>query len=217
MSIEEALQKAYVEVDGDLEASTKRPALCCGKLLGWFVQDSLFVGSTGVTVVVSETEITMAHVGDSRALLVSSGKLEAATMDHRALHKEESSRILSAGGKIERGMVTGPVAYFAQHYLGMSRAFGDFSHKRMPGVSRHEQAVICVPEVATCKRTDANDFLLIASDGLWCVMYNEEAVDLVSKRLQKGLPLEVCCRALAYECLVTRGSTDNLALTLVKL
>lgn len=217
MSIEDALRAVYIDVDEDLEAATRVPQGCCGKKLGVFVQKGLYVGSTGVTVVVSDDEITMAHVGDSRALLVSKGKLEAATLDHRALLRSESSRILAAGGRIERGMVTNSASFFAQHYLGMTRAFGDFSHKRMPGIPKEEQAVICVPEVKTCPRTENSDFLLIASDGLWCVMYNEDAVDFVSKRLEQGMVLEDCCKELAHEGLNTLGSRDNLTLTLVQL
>ena len=43
-----------------------------------------------------------------------------------------------------------------------------------------EQMVICIPDVCIHKRSKADEFLLIACDGVFDVMDNQQAVSLVA-------------------------------------
>ncbi len=74
--------------------------------------------------------------------------------------------------------------------LLVSRAIGDAETK---GELKNEfweegrvfaaDVVSCVPDVVTMARSPHDQFLLIACDGLWDVMSNQEAIDFVSARL----------------------------------
>ncbi|KAI7732563.1 hypothetical protein M8C21_024169 [Ambrosia artemisiifolia] len=56
--------------------------------------------------------------------------------------------------------------------LAMARAFGDFCLK--------EYGVISVPEFSHRVLTDRDKFIVLASDGIWDVLSNEDVIDIVS-------------------------------------
>ncbi|CAN1220602.1 Probable protein phosphatase 2C 1 [Linum perenne] len=56
--------------------------------------------------------------------------------------------------------------------LAMARAFGDFCLK--------EYGVISIPEFSHRMLTDRDQFIVLASDGVWDVLSNEEVVEIVS-------------------------------------
>merc|ERR1712137_1319031 len=66
--------------------------------------------------------LTVAWVGDSRAVLSRRGRAICLTNDHKASRDDEKSRVRKAGGTVDRsGRVGGTLA--------VSRSFGDFMHK----------------------------------------------------------------------------------------
>lgn len=181
---------------------------------------SLFVGSTGVSVVVSPSTITVAHVGDSRALLVKQGQCEFVTTDHTLALDEEHKRVIAAGGEIRKGMLTAAdyrCEYMARRFLTMTRALGDFGFKANSEKKASEQPVISVPDVARLERSNEDNFLIVASDGLWSVMKSEEVALFVYSRSEKGTTLQECCAQLLKECAVARRSADNISIIILSL
>ncbi|KAJ8436563.1 hypothetical protein Cgig2_031504 [Carnegiea gigantea] len=87
--------------------------------------------------------------------------------------------------------------------------------------------VIAEPEVIVRKRTVSDEFLIIASDGLWDVVSNELACELVSKCLRGRVRRNVyeefsgnCAAAAATvlaELALARGSRDNISVIVVEL
>mmetsp|Transcript_13770 Transcript_13770/g.36925 ORF Transcript_13770/g.36925 Transcript_13770/m.36925 type:complete len:267 (-) Transcript_13770:800-1600(-) len=135
-------------------------------------------GSTALTAVLrmpepgdgagSGGEITVAHVGDSRAVLCRSGKAVALTEDHKPEDAAERKRIEALGGFVsERGY-----CMRVQGVLAMSRALGNRLLK--PFVS-------ATPSVSTTQLSAADEFVVLATDGLYDVFDNQEVVDLVRK------------------------------------
>ncbi|KAI3450353.1 hypothetical protein Pfo_007018 [Paulownia fortunei] len=119
------------------------------------------VGSTAVVAVVTPHEIVIANCGDSRAVLCRNGKAVPLSTDHKPDRPDELSRIQAAGGRViywEGARVLG--------VLAMSRAIGDNYLK--PFVS-------CEPEVTITERTEEDECLILASDGLWDVVSNDTA------------------------------------------
>ncbi|PIN05286.1 Serine/threonine protein phosphatase [Handroanthus impetiginosus] len=119
------------------------------------------VGSTAVVAVVTPHKIIVANCGDSRALLCRNGKAIPLSTDHKPDRPDELNRIQAAGGRViywEGARVLG--------VLAMSRAIGDNYLK--PYVS-------CEPEVTITERTEEDECLILASDGLWDVVSNETA------------------------------------------
>merc|ERR1712087_333481 len=58
--------------------------------------------------------------------------------------------------------------------IALSRAFGDFDFKSNPDLALEEQALTCVPEVTTYRRNTKDKLLVLACDGIWDVMSNDE-------------------------------------------
>lgn len=88
--------------------------------------------------------------------------------------------IHSTGGDEYRVFVDNPDG----NTVAMSRAFGDFYFKQNGVLSQREQAVCALPEVTVTARSGfSGAFLVVACDGLWDVMSNQEAVDFVHNAL----------------------------------
>lgn len=132
----------------------------------------------------------VAHVGDCRAVLSCGGAAAALTADHTCAREEERERIVPDSGYVSRG---GSGVWRVQGSLAVSRAFGD-------GALKHwviaEPAVTRVPLAAGC------EFLVIASDGLWDKVSNQEAVDGVARSR------EAACRELV-DMARRRGSREK--------
>jgi serine/threonine protein phosphatase PrpC len=63
----------------------------------------------------------------------------------------------------------------------MSRAIGDFRYKLNPLLAVHEHQVIAIPDIAIHERNHAEDeVLILACDGVWDVLSNEEAIQYVT-------------------------------------
>jgi serine/threonine protein phosphatase PrpC len=56
--------------------------------------------------------------------------------------------------------------------LAMARAFGDFCLK--------DFGLISIPEVSYRRLTDQDQFVVLATDGIWDVMSNEQVVNIVA-------------------------------------
>jgi protein phosphatase 1L len=93
-----------------------------------------------------------------------------------------------------------------QDCLAVSRAFGDASLKRW---------VISEPEITRHPLTAGCEFLVLASDGLWNKVSNQEAVDAVS-RSNSGRNSVGCCKELV-DMARSRGSRDDITVMVVDL
>ncbi|ESQ42456.1 hypothetical protein EUTSA_v10013567mg [Eutrema salsugineum] len=123
------------------------------------------VGSTAVVSVLTPEKIVVANCGDSRAVLCRNGKPIALSSDHKPDRPDELDRIQAAGGRV--------IYWDGPRVLGvlaMSRAIGDNYLKPY---------VISKPEVTVTDRVNEDDFLILASDGLWDVVSNETACNVV--------------------------------------
>ncbi|KAE8687842.1 Protein phosphatase 2C 56 [Hibiscus syriacus] len=126
-------------------------------------------GSTAVVAIVSSTHIIVANCGDSRAVL-HRGKLPMPlSLDHKPDREDEQERIEAAGGKVIQW--NGPRV---SGVLAMSRSIGDRYLKPW---------IIPDPEVTFVRRGKDDECLILASDGLWDVISNDEASEVARKRI----------------------------------
>jgi len=154
-------------------------------------------GCTAVTALVQGGRLIVANVGDSRAILCRAGRAIQLSIDHKPNAKEERQRVERAGG-----VVVWAGTWRVGGVLAVSRAFGDKPLKRY---------VTGTPDVKDERLTPEDEFLILASDGLWDVCMNQDAVDLVRaiadpEKAAKRLTAE------AYE----RGSNDNITVVIVR-
>lgn len=125
-------------------------------------------GSTAVTVIlINGNHLLVANVGDSRAVLCRQGTAIQLSIDHEPSNEREA--IETKGGFVTK--LPGDVAR-VDGQLAVARAFGDKTLK---------EHLSSDPDVKAERISDDDEFLIVASDGLWKVMNNQEAVELVRK------------------------------------
>jgi len=163
-------------------------------------------GTTAVASFVTPNKIIFANCGDSRALLCRSKEVLFATHDHKPYNEEERKRIENAGGTVLIQRVNGSLA--------VSRALGDYDYKNVTGLSPTEQLVSAEPDLTIIDRTDQDEFLILACDGVWDVMSNEEVVSYIHSRLVVHANLQKICEELLETCLA-KGSRDNMSVILI--
>ncbi|XP_057462886.1 probable protein phosphatase 2C 8 isoform X2 [Actinidia eriantha] len=168
------------------------------------------VGSTTVLVVMGKEEVVVANCGVSRVVLGRGGVAVPLSEDHKPYRLDERERVEAIGG-----WITNRYGSDCLGGLGTSRSIG---HQHL------KPYMICEPEVTVSKRTESDNFLIIVSDGLWDVVSNEVACDVVTKcfeeKLRKGFA-EGKAAAEAASMLaglaLCKGSKDNISVIVVEL
>lgn len=171
-------------------------------------------GCTAVCAVVRNGVLYVANAGDSRCVLSRGGRAIAMTQDHKPMDTEEYARIMKAGGFVADGRVNGS--------LNLSRALGDLEYKQTKELGPEEQMVTAFPEIRQQTLQPGDEFLLLACDGIWDVLTNQEAVDFVRERLQAGRSPKEVCEDVCDRCLApdTGGcgkGCDNMSVVVVQL
>jgi len=165
--------------------------------------------------------VLTANVGDSRAVLARKGQAIDLTVDHKPGYDVERERIESLGGEVEYDYHGG---FYRVGNLSVSRAIGDrYARPLVSGEVDIKEFVL---------KDMHDEFIVLASDGLFDVMSSQTVVNFVRKRLEAPLPqdfpiddielLEALMSArrrkmtkfLAKEA-VRRGSMDNISVIIV--
>jgi len=165
--------------------------------------------------------IYTAHLGDARAVICRGGLAVRLTSmsDHKATDPTEAKRVIEAGGTIFNERVNG--------MLAISRAFGDHQLKA-PALPN--DVVSNVPDITSTELTDQDMFVIVACDGLWDVVEDQESVNLVLEGIRELMALlpntgqdqlthrrsmaEVLARMLVEEALA-RGTSDNVSCIMI--
>lgn len=153
-------------------------------------------GCTALAALIVHPILYVANAGDCRCVLSrKDGTAIDLSKDHVATDSDEKARVYARGGFVS---VTGRV----QGCLMVSRAIGDRSIKRY---------ISATPEVITKQLTPDDDFLILASDGLWDVVSSQEAASLVRStvRVPDLAAKRLCLKALEL------GSDDNISVIIV--
>ena len=180
-------------------------------------------GTTATVLYVNEYAILIANVGDSRAVLsyMDNGVFSAIpmTVDHIASSSDERFLVEKRGGVITSNGGIDRV----NGTLAITRSIGDASLS--PLLSR-------VPHVSLASRKELREtcgylsqstvpcFIVLASDGLWDVLTNQEAVDMVVEVVnyyeswQETNAFQEAAERLTQEAYI-RGSTDNIGVCVV--
>jgi protein phosphatase 1L len=124
-------------------------------------------GSTATLLLERDRHLSIAWVGDSRALLVTVQGCDVLTPDHRIDRADERQRVLAAGASLAPPYVVDPTL---GQGLMMTRALGDRELRRI--------GVVAKPEVVTLAPGATAQGFVVATDGLWDVVTNEEAASI---------------------------------------
>ncbi|KAG9152010.1 hypothetical protein Leryth_002270 [Lithospermum erythrorhizon] len=133
-----------------------------------FLKQGISSGACCVTALIEEKHILVSNLGDCRAVLCRGGVAEALTKDHKAGSDEERKRIQDQGGYVDvhRG------AWRVHGILAVSRSIGDAHLKNW---------VSAEPDTKTIHLTPDMEYLVLASDGLWEKVGNQEAVNIIMR------------------------------------
>lgn len=155
-------------------------------------------GSTAVTaILINGLRLLVANVGYSRAVLSRGGQAIQLTIDHGP--NTERGSIEDRGGFVSN--MPGDVAR-VNGRLAVSRAFGD---KRVKSHLRSDPDILDIYVDVNC------DVLILASDGLWKVMSNQEAID-VARRFKDP---QKAAKQLTAEAL-KRNSKDDISCVVIR-
>ncbi|CAN8315322.1 unnamed protein product [Cochlearia groenlandica] len=193
----------------DMENAVKR---------GYLTTDAAFLrdknvkgGSCCVTALIKEGNLVVANAGDCRAVMSQGGVAQALSSDHRPSRDDERKRIETTGGYVD----TFHGVWRIQGSLAVSRGIGDSHLKKW---------VIAEPETKMLRIKHDHEFLILASDGLWDKVSNQEAVDIArpfcvgtteeDKEVESSLL--VACKKLA-DLSASRGSSDDISVMLIPL
>lgn len=69
--------------------------------------------------------------------------------------------------------------------MNLSRSLGDLEYKQNKKIPAEEQMITANPEIKIENLTSDCDFLILACDGVWDCLTNQEICDIVSNRLKK--------------------------------
>lgn len=196
--------KTYPLKKNAVEDIFKNMTILLKKQLG---NEARETGSTANVVIIYEKDnekyLQVFNVGDSRSIICRKNNItHALSKDHKPGIFDEFHRIQKLGGKV----------YFDGNdwrieYLSVSRAFGDFdSHPY----------VTYKPECFSYKLKHGDKFLIVACDGLWDVVTNDDATNFVlnmcydsyGKRINKP-HLNISQKLAEYA--ISKGSTDNVS------
>ncbi|WOK96887.1 putative protein phosphatase 2C 12 isoform X1 [Canna indica] len=167
--------------------------------------DCSYSGSTAVSIIKQGKNLIIANLGDSRAVLGTvseEGRLEAVqlTTDFKPNVPQEAERIRKNNGRVFARKDEPQVQRVwlpNDDYpgLAMARAFGDFELKNY--------GVISIPQVVYHRLTNRDQFVVLATDGVWDVLNNDKVVSIVSsirnKRDASRAVVEAAVRAWRFK------------------
>nr|GMC95412.1 probable protein phosphatase 2C 65 [Ipomoea batatas]GMC97661.1 probable protein phosphatase 2C 65 [Ipomoea batatas]GME08927.1 probable protein phosphatase 2C 65 [Ipomoea batatas] len=171
--------KSFVEMDEDLEGESKIDTQCSG--------------TTAVTVLKQGEHLIIGNLGDSRAIICTrddTGQFvpEQLTVDLKPNLPSEFERIKNCNGRVI-AMEEEPSVYRLWMPddngpgLAMARAFGDFCLKTY--------GLTSVPELYYRKLTDNDEFIVLATDGIWDVLSNNEVIKVVCSAKKRATAAKV--------------------------
>ncbi|VDO34927.1 unnamed protein product [Haemonchus placei] len=198
-NLPEALRKGFLALDEQMRSDDE-------------MRDDVS-GATAVVVLIKD-DVIHSNVGDSRAVVSVCGEARPLSFDHKPANEKEAKRILAAGGWVEFNRVNGNLA--------LSRALGDFVFKRNDAIPPEQQIVTAYPDVISENVTEDHEFVVLACDGIWDVLSNQEVVDFVRERLAENRDPQTICEELLTRCLAPDSQMggvgcDNMTVVIVGL
>jgi len=155
---------------------------------------ALDAGCTSVVVAVRDKTIVCANAGDSRAVLCRAGKAVPLSFDHKPSSQIEIDRITRAGGYItEQGRINGN--------LNLSRSLGDCQYKLNKDLPPSAQVITAEPDILVETIHPEDEFMILACDGVWDIMSNQQAVDFVRSRIASAASLSSICEEVFDHCI----------------
>ncbi|KAI0566604.1 Protein phosphatase 2C [Gracilaria domingensis] len=153
-------------------------------------------GTTATVVALVGDIMTIAYVGDSRVIAFGKTEVKRLSEDHRESNPAEQLRCVREGGFFLKGRING--------VLSLTRSIGDAEQRTI---------VLAEPEI---NEIQLNGFeaVIIASDGIWDVLQDEEVAEIARKYCEKG---ETVAVQRILDAAQGRGARDDVSAMIVNL
>nr|AAC36699.1 protein phosphatase-2C [Mesembryanthemum crystallinum] len=195
---EEACVKTFEEMDKELKHTKKA--------------DFSFSGTTAVVVLKQAQDFFIANLGDSRAVLGTKTENGVTplqlTTDLKPGTPDEADRIRKSNGRVfalreEPGVERAWLPRIQCPGIAMSRCFGDFVMKK--------HGLISTPVVTHHSITSDDLFIVLATDGVWDVLSNEEVISIVTKVEKEEMAAQALVDAalVAWKTKLPYGKPDD--------
>ena len=162
-------------------------------------------GTTLCSAFIQGNILYIVNVGDSRAVLgayfykINRWKTTQLSIDHKPKNPNENRRIISYNGRVDRlkneyGDEYGPYRVFRKENdstypgLSISRTIGDEDAKKL--------GVTFEPELFRYELKENDKIIIIATDGLWELLSNEEAIKIVGDCMNNNMSCQQAAQIL---------------------
>ncbi|KAG7380393.1 hypothetical protein PHYPSEUDO_007248 [Phytophthora pseudosyringae] len=160
-------------------------------------------GATAVTLLIRGNKFVLSNTGDCRAIMVAKrdkvAQVTQLTTDHKASNDHEKQRIEEHGGMV-------------LYVKGVARVNGRLAVARAFGDAELSELVIADPEVTVHELHREDEYIVLASDGLWDVLTNEQVASCI--RNNPWLSVQELANMLADRA-VELGTMDNVTVLVV--
>ncbi|KAL3680341.1 hypothetical protein R1sor_023297 [Riccia sorocarpa] len=216
-----ATESAYLEMD---QLTLAQPKGFLGALRERGVGGAK-CGATAAAVVLKPSKdgqetIIASNVGDARVILSRARSAVQLTFDHKPDVAEERQRIEKRNPTPKKPLVVNVDGIWrVGGLLALSRAFGDaylkdWSDGKVEG-ARGGFGLTAEPHVTVDTITPDDEFIIVATDGLWEKVSNQEVVDYCAEA-GKEQSLESVAKGLV-KLAQDRGTTDDISVVVVRL
>jgi len=190
--IESALTSAFQRMQADLISASEADGISL-----------IHAGTTAVCILrqIHSSVVWIACVGDSRVIhLCGDGRVSFSTNDHKPSNPVERDRVIKNGCEIsvsiaENGEELEKICVEGERgrapELGFTRSLGDLMYK--------SYGVIAEPEIFKLEKEleDGSGHFILASDGVWEFLTNEDVAKLAHSCLQQGMAKDSIVREVA--------------------
>ncbi|WJX42901.1 hypothetical protein P8452_30075 [Trifolium repens] len=151
--------------------------------------DGLCGGCVAITLIKQGDQLIIGNLGDSRAVLCTKEDDNQLipiqlSVDMVPDVPSETNRVIKCGGRVFAAQEDPDVKRIWMPEgncpgLAMSRAFGDFCLK--------DHGLSSVPDLSYRRLTKQDEFVVLASDGIWNVLSNDEVINEVASAPKRSL------------------------------
>ena len=164
------------------------------------IKNQFACGTTALSCwIKNKEEIYVANVGDCRGFICRNSEAIEIAKPHHPDLPDEKARIVNNGGA-----VVWQGTWRVNGVLAVSRSIGDVNMKKW---------VIPNPDITKFTIQPTDEFMVIASDGLWDVIKPSEMIDIVRSTV-KTLGRKFVCKQLCETALL-KNSKDNVTVVIV--
>lgn len=191
--VRDVLNDSFVYADKHINSQLEGNSGCTAAVgvLRWEVPDNL--PSELIDLYQHKRMLYTANVGDTRIVLFRNGHSVRLTYDHKASDSIEMQRVEQAGGLIMKSRVNG--------MLAVTRSLGD---------KFFDSLVVGNPFTTSVEITTDDRFLILACDGLWDVIDDQEACEMI-KDMDNS---DEAAKTLVRHAL-ENGTTDNVTVMVI--